>query len=609
MNLTQTLFFFLFITLLISSCKKKETYTKALTSSKNASVFNEDIRNYYFKTLDSASYYIQKIDTLHSVEENRINYLKSRKWYKKLEPLLIAYDYENYLSMNAPNLLKVEMEDYTEIKKIKPKSYQVLEEYLYGEEPFSNKDLHRVYKYLQVRIPFVKKNHIIYTQKDRHHLKMIRDAIVNIATKGITGFDSPMLANSLTEAIYNYETIDIVIDIYKEAFTDASIYKKWKEEIKSTITYLKASNFDDFNRYVFIKNHTNKQLILINETAANWNISLSTSRALNPKATNVFADDFFNKKMFAPPHSPEITPENISLGKALFNDKSLSKSGKVSCATCHIKEKAFTDGLAIAIGANGEQLERNTPTLAYTLYQKTFFYDGRSGGLEDQIVNVANNKNEFHIDLNVIAERVQNNETYKAQFDALYNGEITNFNVRNAIANYIRSLTPFNSKFDRNIQGLETTLTQKEEKGFNLFMGKADCATCHFPPSFYGTVPPKFNETEFENLGVTQTSDFNNPVLDKDAGLYYPFEVEERRGFFKTSTVRNAELTAPYMHNGAFATLEDVVNFYNFGGGAGMGLEVPYQTLPSDSLHLNKKETDAIIAFIKTLTDADYLEN
>lgn len=609
MKLYTKLFLVFNLFILVISCVKEERKLAKKTSSTNESMFNEDIRQYYFKTLDSAAYYIKKIDTLNTIDANKNYFLESRKWYKRAEPLLIAYDYENYGSINAPNLLKIELDDYTEIKKLQPKSYQVLEEYLFSEDVVTPSELYRVYSYLQVRIPFIRKNHIIFKQKDNHHLKMIRDAVITVATKGITGFDSPVLSNSLAEAKYTYETIEIIFNYYKNAFKDKMLYASWEKEIKNTISFLTDSNFDNFNRYQFIKNHTNKQLELITKTAKDWEINLSNSRTLNPDATNIFSSNFFNKKMFSPPHSPKITPERVALGKALFNDKTLSKSGVMSCATCHIKEKAFTDGFKVALGSNGKPLERNTPTLAYALYQKTFFYDGRAGGLESQIVNVANNKDEFHIDLDQIEAIVQQNPYYKTQFETLYKGKITNFNVRNAIATYIRSLAPFNSKFDRNMQGIESTITNDEIKGFNLFMGKAACATCHFPPTFNGTVPPKFNETEFENLGVTKTDNFKNTVLDDDAGLFYPFEVEERRSFFKTSTVRNAAVTGPYMHNGVYKTLDKVLEFYNKGGGSGMGLKVPYQTLPSDTLGLNEEEIKSIIAFINSLTDAEYQKN
>ncbi|WP_299605456.1 cytochrome c peroxidase [uncultured Aquimarina sp.] len=599
-------FFTTFVLLLTISCKKEEKLLAVSTSSKAESMFNDVIRNHYFKTLDSAAFYIKKIDTLKTLEENKNNFLESRKWYKRAEPMLIAYDYENYLSMNAPNLLKIEMEDYQDIKKSKPKSYQVLEELLYAEENPENKEIFRVAQYLQVRIPYIRKNHIIIKQRDRHHLKMLRDAIVNIATKGITGFDSPMLANSLNEAIYNYETINEVLGMYKEAFASKELYQSWVKEIENTISELKSGNFDTFDRYTFIKNHTNKQLELINLTSKDWKVTLNTSRALNPSSTNLFDKDFFNMAQFSTPRSPEITDERVALGKMLFNDESLSGTGTISCATCHHKDKAFTDGLKKAKGIDNIELLRNTPTLSYAVFQRTFFYDGRAASLEDQIVKVVNDQNEFHLDLNTIEQRIRSNPTYVKQFDSLYDGNISNRNARHAIATYIRSLSPFDSKFDRNMQGLENTLTNEEITGFNLFMGKAACATCHFPPTFNGTVPPKYLETEFENLGVPKNASFEHPILDEDPGQYYPYEVEEKRNFFKTSTVRNAELTAPYMHNGVYDSLEEVIKFYNVGGGQGMGLNVPYQTLPADSLNLADNEFKALIAFIKTLNDKQF---
>lgn len=599
----QNYFITAFVLLCIISCKKEEKLLALSTSSDNSSLFNTDIRNHYFMTLDSAAYYMQRIDTLKTLEENKVNFLKSREWYKRAEPMLIAYDNENYLSMNAPNLLKLDIDDYQDIKKIKPKSYQVLEELLYADEGFENKDVEYVIQYLKVRIPYIRKNHILIRQRDRHHLKMLRDAIVNVATKGITGFDSPILANSLNEAIYNYETIQQILTIYKPAFTSLELYELWMKEISSTVSDLRAGEFDTFDRYGFIKGHTNKQLELINKTANDWNIVLNTSRPLNPKSTNLFDKDFFNISLFSTPHSPEITDERIELGKMLFNDKSLSSTGNISCATCHHEEKAFTDGLTKARGINEIELQRNTPTLTYAVYQRTFFYDGRAASLEDQIVKVINDDNEFHLDLNTIEKRIKSNPVYIQKFDSIYAGNISNRSARHAIATYIRSLSPFDSKFDKNMQGIEETLTEEEIKGFNLFMGKAACATCHFPPAFNGTVPPKYMETEFENLGVPQNASFEHPTLDNDPGQFYPYEVEEKRSFFKTSTVRNAELTAPYMHNGVYRTLEEVVNFYNVGGGQGMGLDVPYQTLPPDSLNLTDKESKALIAFMKTLND------
>jgi len=595
--------FFLLILIVYYTSKQEQTYTAVRLENSD---YTLPIREHYLKCLDSAAFFIKKIDTLSSLKDNQFFFLKSRKWYKKAEPMMIAYDYQNYLSINAPNLLKVEIDDYTDIKKLKPKSYQVLEEYLFGEESITNKELCRVYHYLQVRLPYLRANHNLIRQYDYHHLTMIRDGIVNIATKGITGFDSPMLANSLIEAKYNYESLLKVIEIYDNKFSSKQLLNQWKQSIALSVSKLTTSNFDNFDRYDFIKTCTDKQLQLIVNTAKDWEVPLKKSSALNPEATHVFSKDFFNINRFKTPHSPAITKANIALGKALFNDKSLSISKQISCATCHIASKAFTDGKAIATGLNEVKLARNTPPLPYALYQKSFFYDGRSAVLEDQIVGVTNNAKEFHIAQDSLVDIVKRNPSYISSFHEIYNGNINSYNIRNAIANYIRSLAPFDSKLDRNMQNLENTITAKEIKGFNLFMGKAACATCHFAPTFFGTVPPKFDETEFEHLGVTATADFINPILDADPGQYFPYKVEEKRGFFKTSTVRNAAITAPYMHNGAYKTLEEVLAFYNKGGGAGMGLNVPYQTLPSSPLNLGEEEISAIITFIKTLTDSRY---
>ncbi|MFW2376790.1 MAG: cytochrome-c peroxidase, partial [Cellulophaga baltica] len=293
--------------------------------------------------------------------------------------------------------------------------------------------------------------------------------------------------------------------------------------------------------------------------------------------------------------------EKQLLGKQLFHDKMLSKNYEMACATCHIKDKAFTDGKKTF---DKNQI-RNTPTLRYAAYQQTFFMDGRSGSLEGQIVGVADNHDEFNLPMDSIVNRVRNEQHYKIQFDTLYQGKRMEYNVRHAIASYIRTLNSFDSKFDKNINGLEDTLTEEEISGFNLFMGKAVCATCHFAPLFNGTVPPDYKDTEMELIGVPQENDTINAVISQDLGRYDKFKTEERKHFFKTPTVRNVEKTAPYMHNGVYTSLEQVVDFYNRGGGQGIGIEEAYQTLPFDNLNLTKKEQAELVAFMKTLTDSE----
>lgn len=598
---------FLILVFNVYSCKKDKPLNK--TFQKSDSAFTEDLRNYYLQNLDSLSFYLNALEPSKPLEENKAIFKIVRKWYKYAEPFMIAFDNNSYLTINGPNLLIVHAEDYTDVKKIKPKSLQVVEELLYDDAGLNKRELELQLIFLRSRVPFMAHNHIIYKQKDKHYLKMIRDEIITIATKGITGFDSPMQLDGTVESGYAYESLYNILKYMESAYGKTAVYQELIQEFKKSKELLLNASFDTFDRYNFIKNHTNKQLALLATAFKQWHVTMAENSELNPYANNLFATDFFNITQFTPQGSPSISEERITLGKTLFNDPSLSNSNTMSCATCHIKEKAFTDGYKLGIGNDGKHLQRNTPTLTYAVYQKAFFYDGRGDGLEGQIVGVTNNENEFHIDLNTMEQRIKNNEKYVNAFDTLYNGRINNKNIRHAIATYIRSLAPFNSKFDRNMQNIENTLTTKEILGFNLFMGKAACATCHFPPTFNGTVPPKYNETEFEHLGIPKNASFKHPVLDDDPGMFYPYEVEERRGFFKTSTVRNIDKTGPYMHNGVYQTLEEVMNFYNLGGGAGMQLDVPYQTLPSDNLGLKSFEIDAIIAFMKTLTDDIYTSN
>lgn len=185
----------------------------------------------------------------------------------------------------------------------------------------------------------------------------------------------------------------------------------------------------------------------------------------------------------------------------------------------------------------------------------------------------------------------------------MYTKKVTDANIRHAIASYIRTLNTFDSKFDRNINKEEKTLASNEIKGFNLFMGKASCATCHFPPTFNGTIPPDFRETELEVLGVPKTKKWENAIVDSDLGRHDVFQTEERKHAFKTPTIRNIEKTAPYMHNGVYDNLEEVMKFYNLGGGAGIGIHLDNQTLPFDNLNLTDEEIADIVAFMKTLTD------
>ena len=290
--------------------------------------------------------------------------------------------------------------------------------------------------------------------------------------------------------------------------------------------------------------------------------------------------------------------------KNFFPIRSFRGTGNGSCRSCHPPELAFTDGLVknTIIDQKG-LLERNTPTLINAALQPALFYDLRVNSLEDQSLSVVQSSREMHGSMIPSVQRIWKDKIYRQQFLDAFPYEDKNsmdtFEVMNAIGSYIRSLVYLNSRFDEYMRGSKSAMNPDEINGFNLFMGKAKCATCHFMPLFSGAFPPRFIKMEMEVIGVPMKRGENK--IDPDEGRYGIVKVESQRHAFKIPTVRNASLTAPYMHNGIFANLDQVIDFYNKGGGAGLGIHLGNQTLPADTLGLTAKETSDIIAFIKTL--------
>ncbi|WP_449438451.1 cytochrome-c peroxidase [Pedobacter steynii] len=236
--------------------------------------------------------------------------------------------------------------------------------------------------------------------------------------------------------------------------------------------------------------------------------------------------------------------------------------------------------------------------------QAASFYDNRVNYLEDQATDVISSADEMHGSMPTAVKRLKENPAYVLKFNVAFpksKESVSDYNIRNALGSYIRTLTSLNSPFDKYVRGDKTKLTKQELNGFNLYMGKAKCGTCHFTPLFNGTVPPDFRVTETEVIGVPLNA--NSKEIDTDPGKYNLRKLTLYKNAFKTPTVRNIALTAPYMHNGIYKTLEEVVDFYNEGGGVGLGMDIPNQTLPFDKLNLTDTEKKDIVAFLKKLTD------
>jgi cytochrome c peroxidase len=302
----------------------------------------------------------------------------------------------------------------------------------------------------------------------------------------------------------------------------------------------------------------------------------------------------------------------ILLGKKLFSEKKLSGKNSRSCASCHQPQKYYSDQLTKNLALDQRSgLKRNTPTLLYAGFQSAQFWDGRAKTAGEQILDVLTSPQEMNGRIPIIERKLNQNIKYRIVFRKAFHSKdsITIDQVSIALASFIHSLAPMNSAFDRYFHGDKKALSPDQIKGFNLFMGKAQCGTCHFIPFFNGLTPPFFNRSEYEVLGVTENDNFKMPILDKDEGRFSYFPSPYYLSAFKTPTLRNIAMTGPYMHNGSFKSLTKVMEFYNLGGGAGMGLRIPNQTLSDKPLHLTNHEIREITLFLKSLTDRPEIPN
>lgn len=547
----------------------------------------------YANQLEDISKTLSNLIETDSQESRQQLYQEARASYKQIEPILQYLSDANYKFLNGPNILRIEEEDLTNIKELEVSGLQVIEELLFDND--SEKELNYHTKLTATRFELLAENTDFRYIKPHHILWMIRDGILRVGITGITPFDSPVLGAELSESQEHLSGVGQIISHFESAFTSKELYANWKVALKNAQNALNEKPFD---AYSFIKDDQQVLLNIWLQTVKDWQVSFPLELAVSNTAPSLFDQQTFNMAYFAKRKTPDSIESIASLGEKLFNEARLSSSNSVSCASCHLPENYFTDGKTVAFDGT-----RNTPSLYYAGYQQSFFYDSRSGSLEGQIVSVINNENEFHSSVDMYADNLASDAFYVERFKTLFGSEIKDEHVRDAIAAYIRTLNPFNSKFDRNMRGEEETMSASEISGFNLFMGKAQCATCHFMPLFNGTVPAKFAESEMELIGVPASNDTVGVSIDPDFGRYYVFNTEKRKYFFKTPTVRNVEMTAPYMHNGVYQTLEEVIDFYNRGGGQGMGIDLPYQTLPPESLELTVKEQNDLVAFMKTLTD------
>ncbi|MGI9526734.1 MAG: cytochrome-c peroxidase [Weeksellaceae bacterium] len=552
-------------------------------------------------------------------------YKDLRKAFKEIEFIIEYADKQFYdQKANGAPLPKLAPKD-TDINIIEPKGLQVIDELMFGEinaethaaiAHFAKEFERDLYDFEQTLASMV--------INQRQVFEALRYNIIRQATLSITGFDTPGSLLGLEDAIVQTKSNQKYLGYFKDeldAVNQKELHQISQKTLEQAQIFLrKNQDFETFDRLSYIQNFMNPLYEVVKEIHfalgyETWNeTDKAFTQALNYNANNLFQQDFLDPFAFVSQKNDDLFNKKRALGKILFYDPLLSSNNEMACVSCHHPDKAFTDGLAKSISIDGDgTLTRNSMALPYSVYAKKMFWDVRVASLENQFEHVVTNEQEFHTSYNEIVNKLRKSPTYqklfKEAFPKSYSNSLSINSIDYALSAYVMSLGKFNTKLDRFMRR-EGDLNASEKNGFNLFAGKAACATCHFIPTFSGLVPPFYNESESEVLGVTKTE--TEPwELDEDYGRFAGL-IKESADFykhsFKTVTVRNAEKTAPYMHNGAFTTLETLMDFYNDGGGAGRGLDVPHQTLSPEPLNLTDREMEDIILFMKTLTDLDVSE-
>ncbi|MCA9145184.1 MAG: cytochrome-c peroxidase [Planctomycetales bacterium] len=282
------------------------------------------------------------------------------------------------------------------------------------------------------------------------------------------------------------------------------------------------------------------------------------------------------------PASNALTPEKVELGKQLFFDPRLSGDNTMSCATCHIPQKAFADGLAKSPGNGGKLLARNTQGLANVGLFATFFWDGRASSLEEQALAPIESPEEMNQDIDELEKELNDVPGYVTQFQAIFGTLVTRDGIAKSLAAFQRTLVTKASPFDRYLAGDKAAISTAARRGLELFEGDAGCIQCHNGPLL--------SDGKFYRIGASWR--------DRGRGIITENPDDDYR--FRTPTLRNVAETAPYMHDGSLKTLYDVVLFYFRG--------VPKATPEGQPLDIEPRvdssfsDIDSLVAFLRSLT-------
>ena len=537
-------------------------------------------------------------------------------WLRYIEP-------NTYRKINGPLPVEWETEVFEKFEKpYKREGAGLTLAALYLDEPIVEKDslMHLVQQSINVTDVF-SADSVSGNLKSYHHFFLCnRLFLLNLAAIYTTGFECPDSSRIIPELKSMLADVGSIYTSFNESFPTTPLSAEYFSVYKNAIAFVndQPENYSAFNHFNFIRDYVNPLFKLNQQFINQYNVK---SKSVVDYTLNKNCNSIFNKSLYTGQNAKgifsRVTDEAAlakidHVGKLLFYDPILSENNLRSCASCHKSAEYFTDtAAATSLQFNRKDfIKRNTPGLINAGFNHLLMLDGKHISLQNQCKAVICNPLEMAGNEKEVLEKVLRCKEYKQTFTELLQytpqeEEITFDHIVAAITFYYSKFSNYYSPFD-DAMNEHAELNTSAKRGFNLFMSKSQCATCHFVPQFNGVKPPYIG-SEFEVLGVPDHNDFKK--LSADSGRYDVNPADETLFAFRTGSLRNAEHTKPYMHNGVFTDLKQVIDFYDAGGGTGKGLTVNNQTLSSDSLHLTVNEKNDLIAFIQSLNENIVFEN
>jgi cytochrome c peroxidase len=531
-------------------------------------------------------------------------------WLRYLEPI-------SYKKINGPLPIEWETEVFEKHEKpYKREGAGLTLAALYLEEPKPLKDsLLKLINYSLVATKTFSADSITTHLNTFDHFYLCnRLYLLNLAAIYTTGFECPETTRIIPELRIMLSNTHATYLAFNNTYPNTTISEQYLKLYQNAIEFInhQSDDYTQFDHFTFIKEYINPLFSLNQKFIVDYKVVSKSyvDYSLNKNSTSIFSKSLYRgqntKGIFLRVNDEKTLAEIEELGRLLFYDPILSGNNLRSCASCHKPTQYFTDTLTpTSLQFDAIQaLSRNSPTLLNSPYNHLLMLDGKHISMQDQAHAVITNSLEMACAEKDVLKKILSCEEYKRAFKGLLkytpqSPQISMEHVSSALTLYYSKFSKYYSPFDEAMNSSANILSSAKN-GFNIFMSKAECATCHFAPQFNGVKPP-YVGSEFEVIGVPQDKEFKN--LSPDKGRYEINPAFETANAFRTGTIRNAAKTKPYMHNGVFSDLNEVIDFYDAGGGAGRGLKVVNQTLSSDSLHLTKEEKSDLVAFIQSLTE------